>query len=187
MPPLPSFLCSSQESSHGASAPWEDSLLVRKVSIAQRLGRLDSCDRHRNEGRRGWLFWICDLSDLTHSLYLSHSLLTRFPPSPLLAAPHGDKPLGFPFGNKAGIIISSPCFRPDLYSARSTIGYTGLRCRRGGAGSWRGCRLRRRLLRGSAESGSLRAPRLGVPVWHNSGSFSPKRDLGRKQRIRSCG
>ncbi|TQX88809.1 hypothetical protein EQW76_13180 [Rhizobium sp. rho-13.1] len=27
-----------------------------EVSIAQRLGRLDSCDGHRNEGGRGWLF-----------------------------------------------------------------------------------------------------------------------------------
>ena len=46
-------------------------LLARKVFIAQRLGRLDSCDGHRNEGGRGGSFRFYDLSELTHTLSLS--------------------------------------------------------------------------------------------------------------------
>ncbi|OOO19620.1 hypothetical protein BS627_16670 [Agrobacterium salinitolerans] len=42
--PLPSFLCSSQESSRRASAWREESFQPKD------LGWLDSCDEHRNEG-----------------------------------------------------------------------------------------------------------------------------------------
>jgi len=42
-PPFPSFLCSSQESSHAKSFAWEKPSSVADATL------LDSCDEHRNE------------------------------------------------------------------------------------------------------------------------------------------
>jgi hypothetical protein len=50
-----------------------------------------------------------------------------------------DEILGFFNGINGNHFFSSIRFFPDVKSSRSTLGYTGQRCRRGGAGACRGC------------------------------------------------
>ena len=102
----------------------------------------------------------------------------------------GDKPSGFSNGINENNIISSPHFRLGLYFSpfhprihRSALPARWGRCLSGLLSTQAvSTGVRRKWI---PPGGGIKQP--GMPVWRNSGSFFPQGDLGRKQRIWSCG